>query len=228
MSKVVVLLSGGMDSTTLAAMTQAMGHEVHAINFYYGQKHHVELECAQQVAGYLGLASYDLINIDGVFQNSSLLEGGPEIDDNQDKASVGATFVPARNSVLLSIAAGRADAIGAHEIYYGAHAEDHAGYPDCRPEYYEAISKALSLGTVNAVRVVAPFILYDKSHIVQTAWKYRAPLHLTHSCYRGERPQCGTCPTCQLRIEAFKKAGFIDPVPYATDVDWTGCRAYEI
>jgi len=222
-TKAVVLLSGGMDSTTLAALARSKFDEVHALNVYYGQRHAVEIESARAVAVYLKLNSLLERNIEGCFQNSSLLKNGPDIDDNQDKNTVGATYVPARNSVLLSIAAGYADSIGAQFVYYGAHAEDHAGYPDCRPEYYEAISKALSLGTRNGIQVEAPFILDSKSDIVKHAAKLRAPLHLTHSCYRGAKPACGTCPTCQLRIEAFKKAGFIDPVPYAIDIDWGNC-----
>lgn len=226
--KLVVLLSGGMDSTTLATLVQSQHPqaEIHAIIFHYGQKHSVEISCAADVAEHLDLDNYELININGVFRNSALLAGGPDIDDKQDKASVGATFVPARNSVLLSIAAGYADAIGATTVYYGAHAEDHAGYPDCRPEYFAAINNALQLGTVNGVSVAAPFIDKNKSDIVKMAAYLKAPLELTHSCYRGTQPQCGTCPTCDLRINAFKEAGWIDPVSYAKEIDWQSCEPF--
>lgn len=222
----VVLLSGGMDSTTLATLAKSKFDEVVPLNVYYGQRHDVEIASAHAVARHLGLSKIEERNIEGCFVGSSLLKGGPEVDDNQDKASVGATYVPARNSVLLSIAAGFADAIGATHVYYGAHAEDHAGYPDCRPEYFEAVRLALELGTRNGVTITAPFIDKTKSDIVSLAAKLGAPLHLTHSCYRGVQPACGTCPTCQLRIDSFKAAGYIDPVPYAVDIDWGDCQPF--
>jgi len=225
-SKAVVLLSGGMDSTTLAAMVRTKFDEVHALNVYYGQRHAVEIESARAVAYELKLDSLVERNIEGCFQNSSLLKGGPEIDDNQEKNSVGATYVPARNSVFLSIAAGYADSIGATHVYYGAHKEDHAGYPDCRPEYYAAIAEALKLGTANGVNITAPFIIMSKADIVRHAARLGAPLQLTHSCYRGLQPACGTCPTCQIRIAAFRSAGYIDPIQYAINIDWKYCKPF--
>lgn len=227
-SKAVVLLSGGMDSTTLASIAKAYHKEVHALNVFYGQKHDIELECAKAVAEYLQLDSYNIRNLDGIFSNSSLLKDGPEISDSQEKAQVGSTVVPARNAVLLSVAASFAESIGAQYIYYGAHAEDHGGYPDCRPEFLTAISKALELGTVSQVQIEAPFIKAHKTDIVVVAYNHKAPLHLTHSCYRGTQPACGTCPTCQLRIEAFVKARLIDPIDYAIDIDWSGCAPFPI
>lgn len=230
--KVVVLLSGGMDSTTVAAMAvqQHGADNVHALNMYYGQKHAVEKLSAQAVVEHLGIDNYTLKDISTVYKGlqfaSSLLEGGPEVDDNQQKNQVGATFVPARNSILLSIAAGYADAVGANQILYGAHSEDHNGYPDCRPEFITAMSRALSLGTVNGVIVNAPFGAFHKADIVRAAARVKAPLQLTHSCYRGHQPACGTCPTCELRIDAFKTAGYIDPIEYEIDIDWTGCQTF--
>lgn len=215
--KAVVLLSGGMDSTTVAASIRKDYDEVYGVAINYGQKHSIELERAEWIAGYLGLAGYHILDIAGTFQNSSLLSGGDEIIDGDQKAEIGSTYVPARNAVFLSMAAGYADSIDAEAVYYGAHGSDEDNYPDCTPEFLQAISHALSLGTVNNVEIRAPFIHMTKADIVTEAAIYAAPLGRTISCYRGTIPQCGTCPTCVGRIEAFRVAGFVDPVDYLED-----------
>jgi 7-cyano-7-deazaguanine synthase len=135
---------------------------------------------------------------------------------------VAPSYVPARNSVFLALAAGRADAWGAQYIAYAAHWEDAPGYPDCRPEYYVAMRQALELGTKNGVRLLAPFIDWGKTAIIRMGALIGVPYELTHSCYKGTKPACGVCDTCILRIESFRKAGIIDPIDYAIDIEWFG------
>jgi len=216
MSKALVLLSGGMDSTTCAAIAKRENDEVHALNMYYGQKHDVEMESARKIAKVLELDSYTEFDLSSTFANfnSSLLQHGEDIKDDQDKGSVGATYVPARNSIFLSIAAGVADSINADYIYYGAHAEDHGGYPDTTAVYFIYMFAALKHGTAGNVEIRAPFLKKHKSDVVKEAMRIGAPLELTHSCYRGTVPSCGTCPTCQLRLAAFEEAGYEDPIKY--------------
>ncbi|UKM63141.1 queuosine biosynthesis protein [Weizmannia phage Youna2] len=217
MSKALVLLSGGMDSAVCAAIAKETHEEVHALNIFYGQRHAVEIEAAKALTKELQLDSYTELDLSQTFQNfksALVLASGIEVDDNQDKNKVGSTYVPARNSILLSVAAGFADSMGYDYVYYGAHSEDHNGYPDCRPEYFTHMFQALKHGTDRGVEIVAPFINKHKSDIVKAGMKRGVPFEITHSCYRGERPACGTCPTCQVRLEAFAQAGYTDPLEY--------------
>lgn len=215
-STAIVLLSGGMDSAVTAVLAKQMHKKVIALNMYYGQKHQVEIECARHIADKLALDQYHELDISAAFKNlqSSLLQHGTEIDNNQPKNTVGATYVPGRNMIFLSIAAGFADSVGAEYIYYGAHMEDFSGYPDCRPEFIQSIRSAILFGTKNGVNLVAPLMTMHKQDVVTQGMKLGVPFMLTHSCYRGKRPACGTCPTCKLRLEAFKQAGYEDPILY--------------
>lgn len=216
--KVIVLVSGGMDSAVvLAHAVNDLGKEnVIGLNMYYGQRHDIEIHCARQIAHYFGIELLE-VDISAAFSNISsalLSHSNIDIDDNQDKNKVGSTYVPARNSIFLSIAAGIADSTGAQQILYGAHADDHSGYPDCTTDFYEKMRLALMSGTDHNVELVAPFVKFHKSKIAEVGYKLGVPFHLTHSCYRGEVPACGTCPTCQLRLEAFDEAGLVDPLEY--------------
>jgi 7-cyano-7-deazaguanine synthase len=211
-----------MDSATVAAVAKSQGYElVKALSVNYGQKHTVELECARKVAEFYGL-DLEMVTIPQI-KHSALTDGvlptGRTLEE-MAQGGVAPSYVPARNTLLLSMAGSIADGIDAQAVFYGAHKEDHVGYPDCRAEYFSAMSTALQLGTKNKVRVEAPFIYKLKSDIVTAAARFGAPLHLTHSCYQGYRPCCGVCDTCRIRIEAFKTAGYIDPVPYEIEIDW--------
>lgn len=216
MTKALVLLSGGMDSAVCAAVAKESHEEVHALNMYYGQKHSVEIDCARDIADELRLTSYNELDLSSMFKdlNSSLLQHGDSIDDDLKKGLVGSTYVPARNSILLSIAAGYADSLGIDFICYGAHAEDGDGYPDTTPEFFGYMFKALEQGTASKVQIQAPFITSKKSDIVQVGIDKGVPFELTHTCYRGQRPACGGCPSCQLRLESFAEAGYEDPIEY--------------
>jgi len=223
MSKVLVLLSGGMDSAVvLGKVVNAYGAEnVVALNMFYGQRHTREIECAKDIAKHydVKLMEMDISSAFAGISSALLSHSSIEIEDDQDKNKVGSTYVPGRNSIFLSIAAGIADSIGAEFVYYGAHADDHSGYPDCTTAFVEKMTEALIEGTDNGVRIQAPFVKYHKSQIVKDGIAIGVPFEMTHSCYRGEYPACGTCPTCQLRLEAFKEAGQIDPINYKGDFD---------
>lgn len=227
--KAVVLLSGGMDSCTVAAHAKENYAAVRAVFFTYGSKHQeAELKAAKSVYQALGLDGWDQIDLPRIFGGSALTDGDPLPlgRDLQANQGVAPSYVPARNTVFLALAAAVAEAWDAKVICFGAHREDHVGYPDTRPEYAQAMSNAIRLGTTNGITVEAPFVRQEKVDIVRAARRLSAPLHLTHSCYQGLVPACGVCDTCQIRIQAFQQAGYIDPIPYAVDVRWTGCKPF--
>jgi 7-cyano-7-deazaguanine synthase len=217
--KAIVLVSGGMDSTTLLALRMRDGWELEALSFRYGSLHmDAESSCAEAVCRYYGISRVvlELPRFHGsALMGDKPLPTGRRVSE-MDAGGVAPSYVPARNSVLLSLAASVADARGVDTICYGAHAGDHVGYPDCRPEFVAAISEALRLGTVAGVTVDAPFIGLQKSEIVRLGLSLGAPLDITHSCYRGHSPACGTCDTCILRQAAFADAGAVDPIGYVT------------
>lgn len=222
--KAVVLLSGGLDSTTcLALALRRHAHsEVLALNMFYGQRHDREMESARKVAKYYGVQLMEL-DLSMIFTKSdcSLLKGKGEIPEGsyeeQQRARPGkpvSTYVPFRNGLMLSAAASIAVSVGATEVYYGAHADDAAGnaYPDCSPQFTEAIDRAIFLGTDKQVQVIAPFINMNKADIVYQGIMMGVPYELTWSCYEGGDHPCGKCGTCIDREKAFKANGIEDPV----------------
>lgn len=226
-AKVLVLLSGGIDSTTCLAMSvRNYGAEhVEAVSFSYGQKHVKELECASAIAQHYGV-KHTILTVDSqVFASSSstLIQGHGEMNHGKTYAEIQAenpgevdTYVPFRNGLMLSQAAALAYSIGAYRIIYGAHSDDAAGgaYPDCTPEFYEAMNEAILQGTGKKVRLDAPLLLLNKSQVIKQGLELDAPYHLTRSCYEDDGPSCGTCATCIDRLEAFKANGLLDPIDY--------------
>lgn len=189
--KSVVLLSGGLDSAvSLAAERDA----VEALTVDYGQRHIREIDAARQIAKYYNVP-HTVVKLDPVLFGGSALTGDVDVPDGA-ATEPDATYVPARNTVLLALAASRAETIGARCVVIGAHADDAAAYPDCRRQYIEAIRDVLSEGTVGHVWVKAPFLGYTKAEIVQLADDLGVPIELTWSCYRGEEEPCGTCGAC--------------------------------
>jgi 7-cyano-7-deazaguanine synthase len=194
MSGSVVLLSGGVDSTVALDMAVGAAKEVTALSVDYGQRHSRELEAARQVALFYGVRHVEA-KVDPVFFSGSALTSDREVPDGH-AVSPDATYVPARNTVLLALAAAQAESIGAKNIVIGANADDQAAYPDCRRQYLEAFRDVLQFGTVNHVWVSAPLLSLTKWQISDYAKENNVPLWLTYSCYRGEEQPCGSCGAC--------------------------------
>ena len=225
MPKAVVLLSGGLDSTTTLAQAREDGCEVTALSFRYGQRHTRELQSAKDVCAFYGV-NHVVIDIDLTSFRSALTR--KDIDVPMDRPGdlaeeIPVTYVPARNIVFLSIAAGLAESIDADRIYIGANVVDYSGYPDCRPDFFEAYQAMLAKGTKagvegHPVRICTPIMNSSKADIVRLGKKLGAPLHLSWSCYNGGEKACGHCDSCRLRLEGFRQAGYKDEIPYADDV----------
>ena len=224
MSRAVVLLSGGMDSSTAAAEARADGHEVHALAIQYGQRAHVELDAARRIAAALGLAGLQIVSVDLRALGGSALTDDIAVPKDRDEVTIGAgipaTYVPARNTVFLSLALAAAEVLEAQAIYLGVNAVDYSGYPDCRPAFLEAFQQVAREGTKlgaegRAVEIRAPLVAFTKADIVRRGVELGVPFHLTLSCYepvqRGaDALHCGHCDACQLRARGFAAAGVVD------------------
>lgn len=210
----VLLYSGGLDSTVLLFKLKP---NVRALLFNYGQRHGKELEIAQAMCeveevayGYVGLSG-----INHLIAKGSQAGREPVPEGHYADKSMKTTVVPNRNSIMLSIAIAHAIAIGAHRVYFAAHAGDHAIYPDCRPEFVDAFSHAMHIANAwSPIEIHAPFIHMTKSDIVQEGVRYGVPFDRTWSCYAGRTLHCGRCGTCVERREAFELAGVVDPTRY--------------
>lgn len=194
MNKSVVLLSGGVDSTVALDMALKAGSDVTALSVNYGQVHSRELTAARQVAMHYAVR-HIVANIDPILFAGSALTGDRDVPDGHAE-SPDETYVPARNTVLLALAAARAESMGADRVVIGANADDQAAYPDCRRSYLEAFRDVLQLGTVNHVWVSAPLLGLTKREIFEYAAGNEVPIWLTYSCYRGGMEQCGSCGAC--------------------------------
>jgi 7-cyano-7-deazaguanine synthase len=224
-SRTVVLLSGGMDSATALAMTIKEGSNVIALTFDYGQRHRKEIDAAQAVAKHFGvhdhrIASLDLTAIGGSALTDRRIPVPEQRRLEEMIQRIPATYVPARNTLLLAYALGLAEVTGAKEIVIAANAIDFSGYVDCRPEFYAAFQEVARLGTKRGVEgdvieVRTPLIHMSKADIVREGQRLGVPWALTWSCYHGRAKACGVCDACQLRLKGFREAGVQDPVPYA-------------
>jgi len=226
MKKAVVLLSGGLDSSTTLGIADDEGYEVHALTFVYGQKHDREIESAKKLAEHYGVKEHKIIEIPlKEISKSSLLKEGEEIPDISDKdigQEIPSTYVPARNIILLSFALSYAESIDAEAIFIGANAVDYSGYPDCRPEFYDAFQKAAEKGTKTGIEgepieIRYPLIDMTKAEIIQKAEELGVPLKYTWSCYKGGKKACGRCDSCKLRLKGFREAGLEDPIRYENE-----------
>ncbi len=217
----VVIFSGGLDSTVLlyrAVEDDAGPKMVSAISFNYGQRHSKELDAAYKIASDLGVANHrivDLSDLRTVLAGSSQTSKDVEVPEGHyaDK-TMRATVVPNRNMIMISVAIGWAVSIGAESVQYGAHAGDHAIYPDCRPEFVLAMGVAADIGNYRKVGIKAPFIDIEKHEIVSSGVALKVPFGDTWSCYKGGEFHCGKCGTCVERVEAFSLAGVRDPTVY--------------
>lgn len=226
--KAVIILSGGLDSTTCMAAAKADGYELYPLSFHYGQKAAIELESAKKVAEFYGVSDRHFIaDLKGLIRGSALTDADKEIPKHRtgEETDIPVTYVPARNIIFLSIALSYSEAIGAEAMYIGVNALDYSGYPDCRADFIAAFQEVINKGTAagvtgNPIKIETPLQMLSKAGIVQLGTELGAPLHLSHSCYFGTDPSCGECESCTLRIRGFKEAGVKDPIPYAVDVDW--------
>lgn len=221
MKKAVVLLSGGLDSTTCMSVADKEGYEIYAVSFDYGQRHGREVICAKNVAAYYQTKEHKVFVIDNV-GGSALTDPKIDVPAFQGDEIIPVTYVPARNILFLSFSLGYAEVVGAEAIYIGVSAVDYSGYPDCRPEFISAFQKVIEVGTKAGVeghgpRIITPIIHLTKGETIKLALANQAPLHLTTSCYRGEELACGTCDSCVLRLKGFADAGAKDPIKYRND-----------
>jgi 7-cyano-7-deazaguanine synthase len=219
--KAVVLVSGGLDSATVLAMAQAEGFECHTLAFDYGQRHRAELLAAQRVSAALGAREHKMVTLDLRSIGGSALTDSAIAVPEQRSEGIPVTYVPARNTVFLSIALGWAEVLNARDIFIGVNAVDYSGYPDCRPEYIAAFQQLASLATRAGVegspfRIQVPLIQLSKADIIRQGTSLGVNYGLTVSCYQADNDgrACGRCDACYLRREGFVSAGIADPTPY--------------
>lgn len=217
MNKAVVLLSGGLDSATTAAIAKKQGYEVIALSFRYGQRHEKELEAAKKIATALKIQEHFIIDVNlSQWGGSSLTDETMTIPQKGLQANIiPSTYVPGRNTVFIAIALSLAEAKNAQAIYLGINAVDYSGYPDCRPEYLKLFQQLANLSSKvgiegNAPQLVAPLVEDSKLNIVRRALKLNVPIADTWSCYQGENLPCGLCDSCRIRDRALTEAGRLD------------------
>ena len=226
MSKAIVLLSGGLDSTTVLAITLDQGYEVSALTFKYGQRHDYEIDCAKDLAAHFNIKNHHIMNIDlGSIGGSALtddLDVPKDRDLDEMNSEIPVTYVPARNTIFLSYALALAEVERAFNIFIGVNALDYSGYPDCRPEYIEAFQKMGRLATKSGIKEIeqlqihTPLIEMTKSEIIQAGTALGVDYSITHSCYDpiSKGTPCGRCDACQLRLKGFMEARTVDPLNY--------------
>lgn len=221
MERAIILLSGGLDSTTLLFFAKSRGFKRHCLIFDYGQRHQKEIHQAMRVARY-ARCPFEVIKIALPWGGSALIDKKAVLPQDRSLKRIGAdeippTYVPARNMIFLSFAVSYAEAIGAQTVFIGANAIDYSGYPDCRPEFYRAFKEVLRKGLKSGVEgktidIQTPFIDKTKAQIIQWGLNRKVPYHLTWSCYQGGQRPCGRCDSCLLRAKGFSEAGANDPL----------------
>ena len=226
MKRAVVLLSGGIDSTTTLAIAIADGYEVHALSFDYGQRHKIETHAARRVAKLLRAKEHRVAKINMRIFGGSALTNDIDVPKERSETEIGhgipVTYVPARNTIFLAYALAWAEVIPASDIFIGVNAIDYSGYPDCRPEFIEAFENLANVGTKAGVegrrfQIHTPLIKFSKADIIRRAVELGVDLSLTRSCYdpSPEGLACGECDSCLLRLKGFREAGIKDPIRYA-------------
>ena len=226
MKRAVVLLSGGLDSTTTLAIAKHEGYEIFALSFEYGQRHRIEIDSAKQIGQSLGVREHRIAKIDLRVFGSSALTDAIDVPKYRSDAEIAGqipvTYVPARNTIFLSYALAWAETIEARDIFIGANARDYSGYPDCRPEFIEQFEQLANLGTKAGIsgerfRIHAPLIAMNKPEIIRKGEELGVDFSITHSCYDPEPDgtACGECDSCHLRRRGFRDAEIKDPIRYA-------------
>ncbi|HEX5607317.1 MAG TPA: 7-cyano-7-deazaguanine synthase QueC [Candidatus Binatia bacterium] len=225
--KAVVLLSGGIDSATVAAIANQQGFELHALSFLYGQRHQRELESAKKVAAFLKLGSHRIIAFDLRSIGGSALTDSIDVPKRRTETEIShqipITYVPARNTIFLAFALACAERIEAEAIFFGANQLDYSGYPDCREEYIQAFEQMANLATKagvegkSRIKIHAPLLKMGKAQIIETGLNLGLDYGLTWSCYdpTSDGYACGQCDSCQIRLKGFREAGSKDPITYS-------------
>ena len=223
----VILLSGGLDSATTAAIARAEGFDLYALSLDYGQRHRYELQAARRVGQAIGVRRHVFLAIDLTALGGSALTGPIEVPKDrsldQMQAEIPVTYVPARNTIFLALALGYAETVGAEDLFIGINAVDYSGYPDCRPEYVAAFGRLAALATKAGVegranyQIHTPLVAMTKAQIIRRGTELGVDFGLTHSCYDPDPAglSCGRCDACLLRRKGFAEAGLVDPLPYA-------------
>ncbi len=226
--KAVVLLSGGLDSATSAAIAHSQGFELYALSVDYGQRHRFELDAATRVAKHLGVVEHRSVRVDAGQFGGSALTANIAVPKDRDEQAMGTgipvTYVPARNTLFLALALGWAEVLGASDLWIGVNAVDYSGYPDCRGEFLAAFERLAQLATKAGVegschfQVHAPLIDLTKAQIIRTGTDLGVDYGLTHSCYDPDDSgtACGRCDACRLRLKGFADAQLVDPIRYQT------------
>ncbi len=224
--KAVVLVSGGLDSATALAMALDQGFDCYSLGFDYGQRHRAELHAAEQLAAHMGVVEHKLIPLDlTAIGGSALTDASIEVPDHDHSGAIPITYVPARNTIFLSIALGWAEVLAAQDIFIGVNAVDYSGYPDCRPDYiaaYETLANMATRAGVegNKLRIQTPLIDLSKADIIRAGTALGVDYAHTVSCYQADSSgaACGVCDSCFLRKEGFKEVGISDPTRYISAV----------
>lgn len=222
MKKAIILLSGGLDSATCLAIAKNDGFECHALSFSYGQRHLSEITAARAIAKSMGVVDHRVVQLDiGQFGSSALTDTSIEVPSHTGSSHIPITYVPARNTVFLSIALGLAEVLGAYDIFIGANAVDYSGYPDCRPEFIHAFQSLANVATKAGVEgqrftIQAPLIKLSKAEIIQWGTRLGVDYQMTVSCYQLDEggAACGHCDSCVLRKRGFQEAQINDPTRY--------------
>lgn len=224
MKKAVVLLSGGLDSATTLAIARNKQFECYALSVDYGQRHQSELKAAQDIARSLGSHTHQVIKIDlAVFGGSALTDRSIEIPTSGENTDIPVTYVPARNTIMLSLALAWAETLDCQDIFVGVNTVDYSGYPDCRPEYIKAFESMANLATKAAIEgrkltIHVPLIYLSKKEIIQTGFTLGVDYNMTVSCYQADETglACGVCDSCRIRRAGFEAVGKLDPTRYKT------------
>jgi len=220
----VCLVSGGLDSCVSTFIAKNEGYDIYALSFNYGQRHKKEIECAKDIISEVKTKDHIVFDLDlHRFGKSSLVDISLKIPKNYNLENIGknipSTYVPARNTIFLSIALAYAETVDADAIFIGATSQDYSGYPDCRPEYIKSYQKMADLATKrgiegNSIIIEAPLLYLTKAEIIKKGLDLQVPFKKTWSCYKGDKKACGRCDSCLLRLKGFKEAGSHDPIEY--------------